>query len=68
MGAEAPMRGLKSSMHALYWGSSWYFRAWQTSRNFLKALGHSLLQSCFAVKFIFFLQTLKPLLEPCAAQ
>lgn len=61
------MRGLKSSMHALYRGSSWYFKAWQTSRNFLKALGHSLLQSCFADTFIFVLQTWNPLLGPCAS-
>ena len=54
------MRGLNSLMHASYWGTSSYFRAWQTSRN--------LLQSCFADTFIFVLQTWKPLLGPCALQ
>ena len=59
------MSGLKRSMQASYWGSSAYFRAWQTSRNFRKALGQLLLQSCFAVTSIFVLQTWKPLLGPC---
>ena len=68
MGAEAVMRGLKSPMHASYWGSSSNFRAWQTSRNFLKALGQLLLQSCFAVTSIFVLHTLKPLSGPCTVQ
>ncbi len=62
------MSGLKRSMQASYWGSSAYFRAWQTSRNFRKALGQLLLQSCFAVTFIFVLQTWKPLLGPCSLQ
>ena len=62
------MSGLNRSMHASYWGSSAYFRAWQTSRNFRKALGQLLPQSCFAVTSIFVLQTLKPLLGPCSLQ
>lgn len=68
IGAEALTRGLNSSMHASYRGVSSYLSAWQTSRNFLKALGHSLLQSCFAATSIFVLHTWKPLLGPCALQ